>query len=201
MPYRAPIDPLGYYHVSARGSYGRVLFPTVDASLRFLSMYERAAQKYRWETLAWVLMNNHHHFVVLLTDGGLSEGMRELHGGYSRWFHEQTGETRKGHLFRHAFFARQLRSESDIVLASSYVDLNPVASRLTGNPEASIWCGYRASVGLEQPRPFHRPSKLLELIDADPIRASRTYKQLVHDQLTLRRQGCSPNDVTDLAHG
>ena len=30
---------------------------------------------------------NHHHFVVELTRGGPSEGMRELHGGYSRRIH------------------------------------------------------------------------------------------------------------------
>ena len=56
-------------------------------------MYARVARKYRWATIAWALMQNHHHFVIRLTDGGLSEGMRELHGGYSRWIHAMYGQT------------------------------------------------------------------------------------------------------------
>jgi Transposase IS200 like len=94
MPQRPAIDPQGCYHVSSRGCYGRVLFPTPQTSERFLQMYARVAHKYAWTTVAWVLRHNHHHFVLRLSAGGLSEAMRELHGGYSRWFHLQNGRNR-----------------------------------------------------------------------------------------------------------
>src|SRR5437899_11522443 len=84
VPRRPPIDPQGYYHAGSRGSYGRALFQSPGEHELFLELYERSARKYGWLTLAWTLVHNHHHFVIKLTDGGLSEGWREIHGSFSR---------------------------------------------------------------------------------------------------------------------
>ena len=124
----------------------------------FLQMYSRVSSKYEWQTLAWVLMKNHHHFIVELTNGGLSEGFRELHGGYSRWRHRVYGQTRKGHLFRHAFFSRELQTTDDLVRACVYVDLNPAAKRRSCGPRKTDWGGLAATIGRIHPRPFHSPS-------------------------------------------
>jgi hypothetical protein len=47
-------------------------------------------------------MWNHHHFLVRLTEGGLSSGMRALHSNYSRRLNVIDGETNMGHLVRQA---------------------------------------------------------------------------------------------------
>jgi REP element-mobilizing transposase RayT len=193
MPPRPPIDPEGYYHVGSRGSYGQPLFRTDQQYEMFLGLYGRSAKKYDWETLEWVLMPNHHHFVLRLTSGGLSEGMRELHGGFSRRIHEIYGMTGQGHLVRHGFFARQLHTDGEVLVACRYVDLNPTAA--TGvAPEDAPWCGYRATIGLEHPRPFHSPSALLALISDSPSSARSAYRAFVEDELALRRHVSSPND-------
>jgi REP element-mobilizing transposase RayT len=194
MPPRAPINPQGYYHVSSRGCYGRTLFADDLQHERFLTMYGRTSLKYHWDTLSWALVDNHHHFVVRLNEGGLSEGLRELHGGYSRWIHLLYGQTRQGHLFRHAFFARELKTEGAVLVACSYVDLNLTAPRPGATPDRSRWCGYRATIGLEHPRPFHAPSVLLEIIDRRPTTAQLTYRELVENGLALRGHDPSPND-------
>jgi REP element-mobilizing transposase RayT len=194
MPPRPPINPEGYYHVGSRGCYGRTLFANDLQHERFLMMYLRVSRKYHWDTLSWALVDNHHHFVLRLTDGGLSDGMRELHGGYSRWIHLLYGQTRKGHLFRHGFFARELRTEAQVLVASSYVDLNLAIPGRRVSRDRSRWCGYRATIGLEHPRPFHTPSILLEIIDRRPATAQLAYRQFVQDGLALRSQDPSPND-------
>ena len=194
MPPRAPINPQGYYHVSSRGCYGRTLFADDLQHERFLTMYGRTSLKYHWDTLSWALVDNHHHFVVRLNEGGLSEGLRELHGGYSRWIHLLYGQTRQGHLFRHAFFARELKTEGTVLVACSYVDLNLTAPRPGATPDRSRWCGYRATIGLEHPRPFHAPSVLLEIIDRRPTTAQLTYREFVENGLALRGHDPSPND-------
>jgi hypothetical protein len=194
MPPRPPINPQGYYHVGSRGCYGRTLFANELQHERFLIMYTRVSLKYHWDTLSWALVNNHHHFVVRLTAGGLSEGMRELHGGYSRWIHLLYGQTRQGHLFRHGFFARELKTEGAVFVACSYVDLNLAKARPGGRDDRNRWCGHRATIGLEHPRPFHRPSVLLELIDPRPATAQLTYREFVQNGLALRGQDPSPND-------
>jgi REP element-mobilizing transposase RayT len=194
VPPRPPINPEGYYHVGSRGCYGRTLFENNLQHERFLTMYGRVSWKYRWDTLSWALVDNHHHFVVHLTIGGLSEGMRELHGGYSRWFHQIYGQTGQGHLFRHAFFARELKTEADLLVACSYVDLNLIGNDPESKQERTRWCGYRATIGLEHPRPFHTPSALLELIDPQPAMAQLAYREFVQTGLALRSQDPSPND-------
>src|SRR3954447_1759520 len=194
MPRRPPIDPFGAYHVSSRGTYGRTLFESVGEHECFLRMYTRVARKYRWATLAWALMKNHHHFAIRLSEGGLSEGMQELHGGYSRWIHELYGQTRKGHLFRHAFYARRIEDDTDLITTCTYIDLNPASSRPTAAPLESDWCSYAATTGRAHPRTFHAPSLLLELFDHRPAVAQRQYRSHVEQEHVRRRPDPSPND-------
>jgi hypothetical protein len=160
-------------------------------------MYTRIARKYGWATLAWALMKNHHHFVIRLSDGGLSEGMRELHGGYSRWIHELYGQTRKGHLFRHAFFGRWIEDDADLLGACTYVDLNPSFHRPTAEPRATDWCGLAATLGRSHPRRFHTPSLLLELFGTKPDVARRRYLAHLQQEHARRRHDPSPNDVPE----
>jgi REP element-mobilizing transposase RayT len=193
MPPRPPIDPEGYYHVGSRGSYGQPLFRTDHQYELFLTLFDRSATKYGWKTLTWVLMPNHHHFALRLTDGGLSEGMRELHGGFSRRIHAIYGMTGQGHLVRHGFFARQLHTDGEVLVACRYVDLNFTAA--TGAPpEDAPWGGYRATIGLEHPRSFHSPSELLALVSNSAPKARNAYRAFIEDGLALPRRVSSPND-------
>jgi REP element-mobilizing transposase RayT len=180
MARRYPeIDPFGYYHVSSRGCYGRTLFETVGQHELYLTLYERFAKKYGWRTLAWTLMGNHHHFVIRLTRGGLSDGMRTLNSGFSRRIHAIQGETGKGHLVRHCFYGGPLTTESSVLEVCRYVDLNAPRAGLCEAPEDWRWSGHRALVGLERPREFHHPQDLLELLDRSPMRARAEYRAFV----------------------
>lgn len=192
MPRRAPIDPQGYYHVSSRGSYGQPLFRSPGQYELFLRLYARAATKYAWQTLAWVLMPNHHHFVIRLTNGGLSEGLRETHGSFSRRIHAMYGMTGQGHLVRHAFFGRELKTAGEILVACRYVDLNE-ASATGRRSEATRWSGYRATVGLERPGPFHHPQALLGLISPLADAGRTAYRAFVLEGLASLEPGPSPN--------
>lgn len=194
MPRQPPIDPAGTYHVGSRGSYGIPIFEDATEHEMFLRMYERVAGKYRWRTAAWVLMKNHYHFVIGLTDGGLSEGMRELNGGYSRWRNEIRGLTRKGHLVRHGFFRRRITTTDDFVSTCAYVDLNPSAKRLRAAARSSDWCGQAATLGRSHPRGFHTPAILLQALDPRPATARALYRTLLQAEHARRRHDPSPND-------
>lgn len=197
MPRRLPIDPTGIYHVGSRGVYGRTLWSDVGQHERFLFLFRRAATKYRIQTLEWALVENHHHFVVRLHDGRLSELMREVHSQYARWLHTLEGQTRRGHAFRHAFFARQLTANDDVLSACVYVTNNLLRHREVAEPALGDWGGYRALLGLEHPRGFHSPHALLELVHPDPRRAREIYRELVTERHARARLGSSPNDVVE----
>ena len=180
MARRKPeIDPFGYYHVSSRGSYGRPLFQAPELHELYLSLYGRFSLKYGWRTLAWALMKNHYHFVIRLTRGGLSDGMRTINSGFSRRIHAIEGETGMGHLVRHCFYGGPLKDEGGVLAACRYVDLNAPRAGLCESPENWHWSGHRASIGMESPRPFHCPEDLLILLDRSPSRARAAYRDFV----------------------
>jgi REP element-mobilizing transposase RayT len=192
MPRRPTINPQGYYHIGSRGNYGRALFRTPAEHELFLALYARAAQKYEWKTLTWTLIFNHYHFIIKLTGGGLSDGMRETNGQFSRRINAAYGLTGTGHLVRHAFFARELETDADILIAARYVDLNE--SRALGIlPEMGRWGGYRAVVGLDRPRKFHQPIELLGLIGQHPEAARRAYRRFIYEGMVQNGQDPSPN--------
>jgi REP element-mobilizing transposase RayT len=194
MPRRPPVDPQGVYHVGSRGVYGMEMFSDPLEYEVFLRMYGRVAKKYSWRTTAWALMPNHFHFVIALTDGGLSDGMRELNGGYSRWRNAKYELTRQGHLVRHAFFGRQLNTTEELHVACVYVDLNPVRHRESCAPLAGDWCSHAATVGLAYPQAFHDPTFVLETLSEHPARARALYQRLVEDEHARRSNGPTPND-------
>lgn len=195
MPPHPPIDPQGIYHVGSRGTYGRTLFRNEDQHELFLSLYERSAEKYGWQTLAWVLMKNHHHFVIQLTDDGLSAGMQEIHSGYSRRIHAIYGQTRKGHLVRHGFFRRELPTDGAVVEACLYVDLNPLVHRSTPRIDRRDWSGLAATLGRVQPRPFHAPYRLLSLLGRDASTARHRYLELLAERHERNREATSNESV------
>lgn len=174
-----PIDPEGYYHVSSRGSYGRALFQDRDEHELFLRLYERTAAEFGWRTLAWTLLSNHHHFLIELTDGGLSKGMRILHSCFSRRMHAKYDQTGKGHLVRHGFYAGALSSAESVLAVARYIDLNPPRAGLCKRPEDWTWSSYPATLGLVHPRAFHQPTELLRLIGKTPRAGRSAYRRFV----------------------
>jgi putative transposase len=199
VPRRAPVDPAGIYHIGSRGSYGRPLFRNDDEHELFLSLYARVALKYRWITLTWALVWNHHHFLIRLTNGGLSEGMRELHTAFSRRIHVIYELTGQGHLVRHGFFARQPADDDDLRGVCRYVDLNPVRANGGERPEDERWCGLRATLGLEHARAFHSPSELLALFGPTPKLARANYRRFLQEGLVLDGPVPSPNNMVESA--
>ena len=177
------IDPEGLYHVMSRGNFRGNVFIDEDHYVRHLAILERAAKRRHWVVLDWCLMPNHYHLVVQLTDGGLSEGMRELNGCFSRWSNERTGRTGTGHLWKNRFRSLDVTREGHLWEVFRYIPLNPVAAALAKAPEEWPWCGYRATIGADYPYRFHHPAELLKYFAPSPTVALRQYRTFVGDSL------------------
>jgi putative transposase len=164
------------------------MFRTPSEHELFLELYARTAKKRGWLTLAWALVWNHHHFLVALTDGGLSDGMRVIHSGFSRRMHAKYDRTGTGHFVRHCFYAGQLKTDGSVLEVARYIDLNAVRAGLCRSPRDWKWSSYRANVGLAHPRTFHQPHELLEFVAARPRVAQREYRQFVTEGLAADSQ-------------
>ena len=192
MPPREPIDDQGIYHVGVSGNFGQPLFTNAAEHELYLHLYARSASKFRWITLAWTLLWNHHHFLVELTQGGLSEGMRVVNHGFSRRMNAVYGRTGTGHLVRHAFFARRVTTDADLQGVCRYIDLNPVRAGKCSAPEDWPWSGYAATVGFARPRPFHDVRAQLSHFGDRPSRARQRYARLVTLPSPLPGKGDEP---------
>jgi REP element-mobilizing transposase RayT len=177
------IDPQGTYHVMSRGNFRQRIFLDEGHYAKYMRLLTRVARRRRWVVLDWCLIENHFHLVIELTEGGLSDGMRELNGCFARWSNLQTGRTGTGHLFKNRFRCRPLLTDGHFWEVLRYVPLNPVRAKLVPLPEDWPWSGYRATIGREHPRPFHQPGQLLRLFAVSPPTALRRYRAFVSEGL------------------
>jgi putative transposase len=180
------IDPQGLYHVMSRGNFRQRIFLDADHYAKYVRLLARVTRRRHWTILDWCLMPNHYHLLIQLTEGGLSEGMRELNGCYARWSNLQTGRTGSGHLVQNRFKALRVVTERHFWATVRYIPLNPVRADLVGRLEDWPWSGYRATIGLEYPMVFHRPDELLRHLCLDPAISVERYVRFV-------REGHAPN--------
>ncbi|OGD68484.1 hypothetical protein A2996_03655 [Candidatus Campbellbacteria bacterium RIFCSPLOWO2_01_FULL_34_15] len=73
--------------------------------------------------ICYCLNSNHYHFILeQLVDGGISEFMKRLGGGYTCYYNER--HKRSGVLFQGKFKAAHIKSNEQLLRLSSYVNLN-----------------------------------------------------------------------------
>src|SRR5690242_11749082 len=85
MRPQRPNFPGGFFHVHTRGNNRRAVLSDEVMRATFMRMFARIAIRYRWLVYAWCLMTTHYHVVLRTPEARLSEGMRDLNGGYARW--------------------------------------------------------------------------------------------------------------------
>jgi putative transposase len=173
------IDPTGIYHVMSRGNYRQTMFTDDHHYTRFLFLFDRVVVKRKWIVLDWCVMPNHDHLLIQLTDGGLSEGMRELNGCFSRWSNAVHNRTGTGHLVRNRFTCRHVTTDAHLLNLARYLPFNPVAAGLVESPYDWPWSGHRALAGVSHPLRFHRPAELLRYFGPTPRLARERYRSFV----------------------
>lgn len=146
-----------FYHVYNRGVDRRTIFEESSDSDRFLkdmvafntedpigSLYlsdrsklfsgptaKKDEAKPLVNIVAYCLNPNHFHLLLeQVSDGGVSEFMKRLSGGYA-WYFNNKNE-RKGSLFEGKFKAILIQSNEYLLHASVYVNLNDRVHRFSG---------------------------------------------------------------------
>ena len=147
-----------YYHIYNRGVEKRLIFSNQYDVSRFLqsmeefntldpigSIYQNSFSRLRRPTsksdrlvefIAYCLNPNHYHFILKqIIDGGISEFMKRLGGGYTKYFNESNN--RNGALFQGRFKSVHIDTNKYLLHASAYVNLNDRVHQLS-NP-TSKW--------------------------------------------------------------
>jgi REP element-mobilizing transposase RayT len=151
---KVPLATGEHYHVYNRGVDKRIIFADKYDIQRFLksmvefnavdpigSLYLSSLSQLRGETpqlgkklvnvIAYCLNPNHFHLILeQLVDGGISEYMKRLGGGYTGFFNQK--HDRSGSLFQGVFKDAHIDSNEYLLHASAYVNLNDRVHHLRG---------------------------------------------------------------------
>ncbi len=156
-----------FYHVYNRGVDKRIIFNDDKDLKRFFqsmvefnvidpvgSLHENSFRKLGGETaklekrlvniVAYCFNPNHFHFILeQVTDGGISEFMKRLGGGYTWYFNRKN--KRSGSLFQGVFKSIHVDANEYLLHLSAYVNLNNKVHQLGGSTSKLV--GSRSSWG------------------------------------------------------
>ena len=135
-------DTADYYFFLSR--LEEYLFPTRRrASSATLARYERKSfPEGAFSLVCYALMPNHFHFLLRQNDEtSLSEFMRSVSTGYSKYFNKKY--TRVGSLFQDQFKAVPVRSNDQLLWLSAYIHQNPKVARLVESLDDYEYSSYK----------------------------------------------------------
>jgi len=183
------------YHAFTRGSNKLpIFFEPLDLTV-FLLQLGRVVANYGWVLYSYCLMPNHYHLLVRVPDGGLSEGMRDLNGGFSRRMSKR--HSRVAHLFQNRFGHNWIADEQAFLTAARYVVRNPVEAGLCEHVVDWPWSSFRATVRDEPAPDWLDVDGLLAHFEVfAPGRPREGYRRFVEGDELPATRGCGTSNVT-----
>ena len=173
--------PGAIYHITSRGNAQESIYHSDDDRHQFLSVLEKACERYQWQVYAYCLMDNHYHLMVETLDSTLSKGMRHLNGVYTQWFNQTRPKKRVGHVFQGRFKAILVDKDSYLLELCRYVVLNPIRANMVEHASEYRWSSYRDTTGQRSAPEWLNTDWVLSQFGKQRKRAKEKYKQFVSD--------------------
>jgi REP element-mobilizing transposase RayT len=170
--------PGGIYHLGSRGNRGCPIYVDDGERETFLRMLGRLSKRHGWSLGTYCLMTNHYHLLITI-ESGLSDGMRELNGGFSSYTNAKNDL--EGHLFKNRFWYEPIESDAHLLETLRYIVLNPVRAGICASPEEWRWSSYRSLAGTDFAPPFLAANDVLRLFGDSPPKAREAYREFVSE--------------------
>lgn len=135
------IDSAGIYHVTHRGNNRETTFLDVSDYHRYLDLLALAQKKYPFDLFHYVLMPNHVHLVLRSrTERTISPALQWIAQNYAKSFNAAYGKS--GHLWGDRFFSKVIDTDTYLLTAGIYIELNPVRAGICSDPGAYAWSSH-----------------------------------------------------------
>ena len=112
-----------FFHVTARGVAGEMIFRDELDRERFVLYLHQTTELWGWRLIAWCLMGTHYHLVVEAEREQMSLAVHRLNCLYAMYFNRR--HDRRGHLFENRFSSWIVRDEDHLDSTMAYVVENP----------------------------------------------------------------------------
>jgi len=149
MPRKARIVLPGIaHHVVQRGNYQQKVFEQDRDFKTYAYLIKQYAMDHQLQIHAYCLMFNHVHFIITPSQKhSLAELFRSVHVRYSQYKNLQWGKL--GQLWQGRYFSCVL-SQTHLLRAIRYVEMNPVRAQLVKNPCDYVWSSARQHLRIEK---------------------------------------------------
>jgi len=142
------IIPNQAHHIIQRGNYRQYVFENAEDFRVYLYLIRQYSEVYQTKVHSYCLMSNHIHFISTpAEESGLSKMFKNVHMRYSQY--KNLEKRRLGHLWQGRFHSCVL-SESHLIRAIRYVEMNPVRAKMVRNPWDYVWSSTRQHLRVER---------------------------------------------------
>jgi REP element-mobilizing transposase RayT len=140
-------DPNSVYHLTLHGIDDRPIFMDDVDRQEFCIRFRRVVPSEGWVVYAACLVDTRYHLLVGPTLGRVSEGMRDLNGGYSKAFNRRHG--RRGALFEGRYREWTIHDERHFANTVRYIEHNAVTCGLAESVDDWNWTTANANSPLK----------------------------------------------------
>ena len=161
-------------HVVIRGNSRRVVFAEDADRKAYLGWLKEAAEKYKVDIHAYVLMDNHVHLLLSTKDPShISKVMQHIGRKYVPYFNHKYEKS--GTLWEGRFKGSMIESEQYLLCCYRYIELNPVRANMVKRPEEWEWSSYACN-GYGKDDPLIKPHPLYLAIHKDKKKRINYYR-------------------------
>jgi REP element-mobilizing transposase RayT len=160
------------YHVFARGDNRGLIFHETEDYEAFLSLLQRALDRFAVACVAFCLLDNHYHLLLVPHRHSVSRVMQYVNGAYAQWFNRKYG--RVGHVFQGRFGSKLIDDAGYLLTAVRYIAMNPVEAGRVTTPDDWRWGSHRATVGLDPVPPFLALDRIWAAVDCQDAARGRS---------------------------
>mgnify|MGYP002343975178 CR=1 FL=1 len=131
-------------HIIQRGNNRNACFYSESDYKFYLHLLEVSSRKYEVSIHAFVLMTNHVHFLATpASEFGVSGMMQSIGRSYVQYINYTYERT--GTLWEGRYKSTLVDSDYYCLIASRYIELNPVRARMVEHPAEYPWSSYQSN--------------------------------------------------------
>ncbi len=183
MPRLPRLFVPGYpQHVIQRGNNRQVCFFSHQDYAVYLDKLREAAQKFKVDIHAFVLMTNHVHLLMTgYNKDDISQVMQSLGRYYVHYVNKSYNRT--GTLWEGRYKSTLVDTEYYLLKLHQYIELNPVRAGMVAHPAEYPWSSYQHNAGIKRFSLITFHERYLALGDCQMARR-QAYLALFEQQLS-----------------